>query len=505
MRRIHRARGGRSLEGRREDLYGLAVLALLYVVPACFIVLTRAESWEGPSDPETAGWLGAAAVASTIVTAQLVGRSWGPLVMNPFELYVLRSTDLPPVSFLGRVAATRCAMLAAVLGVPLTGLAVVVAGTSSTAERIATGSSALAAAAAVALAWLIGQAATWRANALLGVGAMVYASLGALDVPGRVLSMPVVSVLTQGSPRSSGDPWGLLCQLVLTGLIGLVAVRSVREVDLDRLARESARASQAQLFVGTGSFHDALDLYRPVPRGLQGAGLRPDGRRRGHLVVGAVRAARTPWRAAAASLLLLVGPGCVLLGSGPTEAGSIAATAGAVMTYLGAGWAAESWRGLRDELTMPPLFGPGGGGASARALVFPVTATVTTSLVVAAFLDGARMVTLDLASVVLLASTLAVALSSRLLREMKRLLPLHLLTPVATPFGDVSALRVLAWQLDGLIVVVLTSAVVTEMSSAVTSGLVALSVSIWCLDAALRRVGSSLWRVVRSTGRTSRG
>lgn len=87
-----------------------------------------------------------------------------------------------------------------------------------------------------------------------------------------------------------------------TAVLGRAAFGSVPSVDPARLARESARAAQAQTYAVTGTLHHALDLYRPEPRGRTSALLRADGQLRGRLAQGAVHALRTPvprcWSAA---------------------------------------------------------------------------------------------------------------------------------------------------------------------------------------------------------------
>ncbi|MEU3748648.1 MULTISPECIES: hypothetical protein [Streptomyces] len=87
---------------------------------------------------------------------------------------------------------------------------------------------------------------------------------------------------------------------VAAAVLGRSAFRSIRTVDLARLARASARAAEARTFARTGTLHHALDLYRPEPRGLTTALTRPDGRLRGHLAQGAVRALRTRGRGGSA-------------------------------------------------------------------------------------------------------------------------------------------------------------------------------------------------------------
>lgn len=141
------------------------------------------------------------------------------------------------------------------------------------------------------VAWLWGQARTVRENVLL-----------ALAVAAAALAL---ALLGRSAHLGGNGPWLVTAVLaVAAAALGRSAFRSVRTVDLARLARESARAAEAQTFASTGTLHHALDLYRPQPRGLASALTRPDGRLRGHLAQGAVRALRTRGRALAAAVSL---------------------------------------------------------------------------------------------------------------------------------------------------------------------------------------------------------
>ncbi|WIY74709.1 hypothetical protein [Streptomyces anulatus] len=80
-------------------------------------------------------------------------------------------------------------------------------------------------------------------------------------------------------------------------------------------------------------------------------------------------------------------------------------------------------------------------------------------------------------------------LGARFLREMKLHLPLELLLPVITPFGDLSGLRVVAWQFDGIVVVLTGVALMNAVPSATGSAVLAVCLAAGCVGAGLRRTG----------------
>lgn len=80
-------------------------------------------------------------------------------------------------------------------------------------------------------------------------------------------------------------------------------------------------------------------------------------------------------------------------------------------------------------------------------------------------------------------------LGARFLREMKLHLPLELLLPVITPFGDLSGLRVVAWQFDGFVVVLTGVALMNAVPSATGAAVLALCLAAGCVGAGLRRTG----------------
>ncbi|MFE7372717.1 hypothetical protein [Streptomyces anulatus] len=478
-------RGGRTtVRGRAYPAYLLALFTVFYLVP---VVHARSTSPAAFSVSSAHFPAGAATLVCGLAVAvcwggQLVGRFWGPLVVQPFLLHVLMSTDLSPAHYLGTIARRRLAYAGTVTLLALCSAAYLATdlfdrpGTALPGLAVTAGISAVAAA-----AWLWGQVRPVRDNFLLA-GAVGASAL-------------VVAAISGTAPDGRYGHWlAALVPALLAAAVGPPAFRALPSIDLARLARESARASQARDYAWTGTLHHALDLYRPQPRGFTSALVRTDGSLRGYLAQGAVRALRTPGRAAAAAVLLPVGGassthGVAGSGGGPEwwwwAVGSVA-------VYLGSGWVGETWRGLRDELTMAPLFGERWGGLPARALTWPVVAVTAGT-----FLGGALVALFRWplpagragSTVLLVAGSVVLVLGARFLREMKLQLPLELLLPVITPFGDLSGLRVVAWQFDGIIVVLTGVALMNAVPSATGAAALAVCLAAACVGAGLRRTG----------------
>ncbi|MFF2846200.1 hypothetical protein ACFVT5_07700 [Streptomyces sp. NPDC058001] len=209
----------------------------------------------------------------------------------------------------------------------------------------------------------------------------------------------------------------------------------------------------------------------------------------------------------AAIPLLLIGGAVLTLGAAGPESSLawLSWVAGPVCVYLGSGWVSETWRGLRDELTLAPLFREWWGGTLARSLTWPVVAVLVgaclgggLAFVIQWPLHGGRLVN----TVLLVAGSVVLVLGARFLREMKLHLPLGLLLPIVTPLGDISGLLVVAWQFDGVVAVVIGIAVMNAAPSALGSAALALGMAACCVWAGLRRTG---WAHRGLVSRLSRG
>ncbi|MFH8973941.1 hypothetical protein [Streptomyces sp. NPDC017890] len=483
VRHRYARRGDRAtVRGRAYTVYLTALFGVFFLAPAVHAASTSpALVSVGPLAEATP--VACASAVTACWGAQLAGRFWGPLVLQPFVLHVFMSTDLSPAYYLGTMARRRMVYAGAAT---LLSACTAVYLTTDLFRRLDTGAQGLAVAvglsALAAVAWLWGQVRGAPDNLVLASAA-------------GAVALVVAASSHMAAPDGGDGLWFVAGVLVATSApLGWAALRAIRTADLARLARESARASQAQAYVLTGTLHHALDLYRPEPRGLTTALARPDGRLRGHLAQGAVRALRTPGRATAAVLLLPAGGAALTVGTAGSGGGPalLSWVAGSVCVYLGAGWVSETWRGLRDELALPPLFGERWGGVLARTLSWPVAAVVAgtclgggLAIVIAWPLHSGRLTDTALLGT----GSVVLVLAARFLREMKLHLPLSLLLPVVTPFGDLSGLMIAAWQFDGVVAVLIGVAVMDAAPSAPGAAAFALAVAACCVWTGLRRTG----------------
>ncbi|MFJ6569466.1 hypothetical protein ACIQNU_18775 [Streptomyces sp. NPDC091292] len=482
VRQLYARRGDRAtVRGRAYLAYLVALFSVFYLVPVVHAASTS------PALLSVGSLAGATPLACAFAVAvcwgaQLAGRFWGPLVIPPFLLHVFMTTDLSPTAYLGTIARRRLAyagtatLLSACAAAYLATDLFADLDTALQGLAVAVGLTAVA-----AVAWLWGQVRAVPDNLVLASGA------GA--------SALIATVVSRTAPGGGGGLWPVACVLGLAAAaLGRAAFRSIRTVDLARLARESARASQARTYAWTGTLHHALDLYRPEPRGLTSALFRADGRLRGYLAQGATRALRTPGRVIAAVLLLVIGGAALTLGAAGPESGPALSSwvAGSVCVYLGSGWVSENWRGLRDELTLAPLFGERWGGTLARTLAWPVVAVTVGACLgggVAVLAPWPRDSAHPVDTVLLVAGSVVLVIGARFLREMKLQLPLELLLPVITPLGDLSGLLIVAWQFDGFVAVVIGIAAMSTVPSAPGAATLAIGMAACCVWAGLRRTG----------------
>ncbi|MER5633784.1 hypothetical protein [Streptomyces nitrosporeus] len=482
VRHRYARRGGRSpVRSHTYTLYLVSLFGVFYLVPIVHAASTS-PALVPVGSPPAATAVGCALTVVVCWGAQLAGGFWGPLVLQPFLLHVYMSTDMAPTSYLGAVTRRRLACAGTAVLVPVCAAVYLVTDLFDHLETALPGlAAAVGLGALAAVAWLWGQVRAVADNLVLAAGAGIAAL--------------TVAAVSRADPDGGGGLWLLAGVLAAAaGVLGRVAFRSIRTVGLPRLARESARAFEALAYAWTGTLHHALDLYRPEPRGLTSALFRPDGRLRGHLAQGAARALRTRGRAAGAVVSLPAGGALAVLGATGPEGGPalLACLTGAVCVYLGSGWVGETWRGLRDELTLAPLLGEWWGGVFARTLAWPAVAvTAGTAL-------GGGLVLLarwplaaeqPVEAFLLVTGLVALVLGARFLREMKTQLPLGLLLPIVTPFGDLSGLLLVAWQFDGIVTVVTGAAVMDSLPSAPGAAALALGTAGCCVVMGLRRVG----------------
>ena len=406
-----------------------------------------------------------AAVLLIGAAAAVAGAQRGPALTSPFFAETLASGPFPRRrALLGRYLQSVALLAAAGAACgALLGGALLSSGGGGVPEAVALGLDGLAAGALIGVLWLAGEVleATPRRvlmGALAGLAVVVVAVPGLAPLVGGVLLAPL------------GAEAAAAIAIVLAG-VGVMALDRIRgEVLLGQsIAWEGAVASTM-----TGDSSNGAAALRALPsigRGLPviAAVGGPAWWRLGVLyaVRDLVAMIRTPERAVI-GVVGSAGGGAALAvaASGLIErdpASSPLLLVGLGLLGTGALWGATSALsdGMRHGLATagaPALFGQTPARAALLHAPAPLLLTVALTAigVAGAVLGGAA----GAASGVTVLVVAVLLVGVRLRECAKGPMPLALLTPVPTAMGDMSAMRVLGWQLDAPRLAAITAAVV---------------------------------------------
>ena len=492
VRAVRRARGDRLSAGDVSYRIYLAVmLAIIVVAPA---VRAGILAW-APAIPETAAHPAGVAAALTLSTAglALLGSRAGPARAGLPQLDLLFTAALPRARLLGpslgRWFAAGASVGAAIGGMAAVALALAAANGLASGASLELGIIAALVGAGAALgvlgvgALLLGQRGPRvRGGVALGLAALAAAQLAAAGRGVGALPDPwsaSAALLERAASGSAGD--ALPVSLILLPALAALAVLCGALPLATRLSRERLRAQAvnwdaASALALTGDPTAALARFgepvrhgrrlilRPA-RGLGGTILRRD-------LLGLVRA---PGRSLAGlGGMLAAGAlwGSALAGGGSPLRAALLGAAATVVAAL----AAQPWcRGLvaaAAGVGSPALLPSGPGALMARHALLPALAA-TLALAAGALLvcagvgvgvvadPGAGSGPAEAAGVGALLTAPVLAAAVVLLRvaaALKGTIPLRLLAPVPTPLGDVSAVNVFIWTIDGPVVALLVGA-----------------------------------------------
>ncbi|MBU4215779.1 MAG: hypothetical protein KJ792_14115 [Actinobacteria bacterium] len=458
LRRAYRARGARR--GASDMAYSLYLAALM--TPLVAFPILRAVVLALAAPPSLAALVGPSSVAAvgaalglTLAGLVWLGALYGPVNLEPAFVRLLADTDLPHHRALVRPFVTKAAIAVAALLAAAVLFGGVFMGAGVAGLGGAVRFMALCAVFAVvgAVTWLAGQAASPRVAGLVGGLLTVLTVLGlAVPAVGAVLPWDWVAVAWPPAATSFA-----LSDVALV-LLAFVAVGAARPLlDLLRSARLAEDAARWRA-VGTAA------LSGDVAHALGGLRARPSVGRRWRAVRGGpsaalflvrdlVGAARTPVRLAVGVVSLVVA--VVLLAvatSLPT--GWVLAAFGAALAYLALGALTDGFRHATDAAVAPPLYGYTTPALFIRHGLAPLAvALVSTAVGVgAAAVLGVGVRVLPVCAVLVLVVLI------RAFDSAKGPLPVLLLTPMPSPFGDLSSLNVSLWQADAFLIALVTGA-----------------------------------------------
>lgn len=450
-----------SRPSRRELLYTLYLSILVVWVFGVPIVRSGYNTASRPAVAEafytaTAETAMQTAFGLLFAASVLAGRLRGPALLPPFLTYALAGNGMPRAITMRRAFIASGSVAASIIVVPTIVFAVAVnnsSGAGRTSAAIFVAVTVLCSIIAANL-WLIGQILTTIRAVALATAIVVLTAVTAYVVDLR--GYTVWGWASAHSPASQTLNW------LPVHLLGLLTVGCLAYVPrlLDQLKGadmldQAVRWQSAGTLGATGDLAGALGEFRAKPHlgrywSALGNGssmlitiVRRD-------VVGSMR---TPGRAVAGIAGLLTSGWLLSLAfTVPDFMVWLVAALGAWLGFIAVGVCCDGFRHTMETTTRPTLYGT----SLHRQLVQHSLLPIGCTLVVSTLAAGAAAWWFELSPYAILAAVSGqlFCVSVRLFDSAKGLLPPEVLAPAPTPFGDLSAIRVLWWQADALIIAV---------------------------------------------------
>ncbi|GAA4926724.1 DUF6297 family protein [Nesterenkonia rhizosphaerae] len=498
----YRRRQGAPTAGDRWFvLYLIGFVTGFFVIPVAYVIgdYLDPEFARRISSADTRPWVASLCTALG-VTALWAGRVQGPAYMPPFLAQTLLSSPIDRRRILFAPTAGSVALVAAVTAAcgAVGFFALTTAGLWGWERFFLMCAAALSGGAILALLAFLGQRVTVASTAALSAAAVLLAAAGFVQELFIMLHPAGWFALLW-----SQGPWWWLVPLALSLCVALAMLAlhpaALGELPEQRVIGQSSRLADARLFTSTGNVHDAVQLFRQPPRrhrpgaavhsGVPGlSGLRQEI----HVAI------RSPASLIAAAVCIPVGAAALsvaatAVGYGFDESRLIltvpAGLAGALLVFFGTGSLTEGWRTLKNEFDAASLYGWSARDALGRRLLWPLLGTGLLSGI-GVVLAGAFHREL-LSGALWVAAVSLLALTARFFQTMRnRDIPVEFLAPTVIPGGvDLSAVKILAWLGDGIIITV--------------AGTLALIVLPWKLPSlALTMLvivmGTALWGWIRT-------
>ncbi|WP_156807542.1 hypothetical protein [Acaricomes phytoseiuli] len=405
----------------------------------------------GASAPQFVSLVG----ALSLLLLFFVGMVRGPALREPFQTYVLAGSNIArSVSMF-----TPFLFSALILTGLFDGVAVFFASVF-----VLSGSTTLAAVVPFVLAaicwgvigswfWLLGQTSIgfWR---LL---------LPMLLAAGSILSWVFTGAnnylpwgwLGQVWPVAGGsEMWGLILLTLLSGMLAFSTPFLLGRLKFEGLLEQSERWQAAGISTSAGEFSTALAVFRAKPRfGRRLPAVLPVPTPWRFLVRDGLGALRTPVRFLVGTAALAAGVGLIFFAA--SSSGPVAwlpAGAGSVLAYFGLGVFCDGFRHAAEATAAPTIYGYPPLRLYLFHSIFPITWSLATLAVVGIAMSVSGVTTISLGAWIAGVMILAILSGVRVYDSARGPLPPVLLTPIPTPFGDLSSLVVLAWQADAILI-----------------------------------------------------
>lgn len=472
LKRTRNVFHGRSLVDTRSVAFvaysGVLVvlIALTPLVRALMLALMRPATLsvlDSPGTERVAGlFLGAC-----LALLPAIGGVFGPaFIRHPFLAHVLMRADLSRDTVLARplllsiavfsaLAACACALLSGAL---------VLAGRSEIVHAAAFVSGAVCLSLVASVVWLAGQRlgrrGAWAGSALL-IGAVawtaVFPEARALTPWGWVASI---------YPMAAGSAWQLPALAVSAGVSACALPFLMRSMPGQEVIDQAIRWNIAVTTARGGDPTASVATFRALPGSgrswvaVPHASVSPWVFLRRDLV----GACRTPVRFATA-IIGLVCAGVIASPIGLTPSARMAACGAAmIIGFVSLGALTDGIRHAAEAFIASPLYGFSPWRLVRLHSLLPLTASVVAMAAGFALTQPSSLTALAL---ILWSAGHAALL--RVFDSAKGALSPSLLSPIPTPFGDLSALVILGWNLDALLLAGATG-VMVSMSATYSFG-----------------------------------
>lgn len=254
----------------------------------------------------------------------------------------------------------------------------------------------------------------------------------------------------------TGEPetWGLIPLALVSGSVMLLTPVMLGRLTFEDLLAQSQRWQAAGISTSVGEFSTALAMFRAKPRvGRRWPAVLPVQVVLRFLVRDGLGALRTPVRFLVGATAFAMGIGLFFYAA--SSASSVAwlpAGAGSVLAYFGLGVFCDGFRHSAEATAAPTIYGYSPLRLYFFHSIFPVAWSLITLIAVKMAMVASGVIEIPLSGWLAALVILVILVGVKVYDSARGPLPPILLTPIPTPFGDLSSLIVLVWQADAILI-----------------------------------------------------
>lgn len=461
--KIWKKRGLKQTLNLGYVIYALFLLCLIAVLPIArviWIIGTGPQAFELLSS-ETAPSALVFFIAALWASSLFLGSKRGPALFPPFLTYAFGTSSLSK----WKIYRVRLLSSALVFSISIGGLASIAAGSlaehtlfSGIAAFVLIGSGLLAGGIG-SVFFLVGQAFPKKA----GYFAMLLLGLGYVCSINRdtwaLIPMGWWGLIYQTTFHAPSSLYVIFSIIIFASGVLFLNPYIVNRLRYETLMKQSIRWELATVFISTMDFAGAAEVYQSQPsfgRNIHAVN------EQSHLLfvffardfIGSIR---TPGRFVSALLAFVASSLLATAASTVGVFGWLLGTIAALLAFAGLGPLTDGLRNAARVASDFPLYGLSDSRLLLYRVPYPAVVALTingiSTIAFSTALGASQSVSMALGTYICL-----LALSTRIISSLKGSMPLELLSPAPTPFGDFNALVRILWAFEGLIISMIVGA-----------------------------------------------